>query len=102
MKDMTSELPLSAEDLGFRDELRTWLSEHLSSEFAGQHDRGGPDDDDNWELLRRWEKKLGAGGWLGISWPAEYGAATRRFPRRSCWPRNWRARAHLRVRPFTV
>ena len=32
--------------------MRTWLAEHLVGEFAGQADRGGPDDDDNWELRR--------------------------------------------------
>lgn len=66
-------LPLSAADVEFRDEVRTWLDEHLTGEFAGQADRGGPDDDDNWELRRAWEKELGAGNWLGMSWPVEYG-----------------------------
>ena len=41
--------------------------------FAGQFDRGGPDDDDNWELRRAWEHKLGEGNWLGLSWPKRYG-----------------------------
>ena len=66
-------LPLSTADVEFRDEVRTWLDEHLTGDFAGQADRGGPDDDDNWELRRAWEKELGAGNWLGMSWPVEYG-----------------------------
>jgi alkylation response protein AidB-like acyl-CoA dehydrogenase len=73
MTDHSAQLPLSAADLEFRDELRTWLNQHLVGDFVGQYDRGGPDDDDNWELRRLWEKQLAAGRWLGLSWPAEYG-----------------------------
>ncbi|WP_174183776.1 acyl-CoA dehydrogenase family protein [Nocardia barduliensis] len=73
MRDTTSDLPLTPEDLLFRDELRTWLREHLTGRFVNQHDRGGPDDDDNWELRRGWERELADGRWLGISWPSEYG-----------------------------
>jgi alkylation response protein AidB-like acyl-CoA dehydrogenase len=66
-------LPLDAADREFRDELRAWLDENLAGEFVGQFDRGGPDDDDNWELRRAWELKLGEGNWLGLSWPKRYG-----------------------------
>ncbi|MFI7167212.1 acyl-CoA dehydrogenase family protein [Rhodococcus erythropolis] len=69
----SSALPLSKSDLEFRDELRTWLDENLVGDFAGQAERGGPDDDDNWELRREWERLLGRSGWLGLSWPEEYG-----------------------------
>ncbi|MBS9376384.1 acyl-CoA dehydrogenase family protein [Rhodococcus sp. B50] len=72
-EDSFGELPLSDADREFRDEVRTWLKEHLTKEFSGQADRGGPDDDDNWELRRAWERELGAGNWLGLSWPREYG-----------------------------
>ena len=66
-------LPSSGADLEFRDELRTWLEENLVGDFVGQHDRGGPDDDDNWELRRAWEHELGQGNWLGLSWPKRFG-----------------------------
>src|SRR6266545_102568 len=66
-------LPLDAADREFRDELRAWLDENVVGDFAGQFDRGGPDDDDNWELRRAWEHKLGDGNWLGLSWPRRYG-----------------------------
>jgi len=71
--DSFASLPLSDADREFRDEVRTWLSEHLVGDFVGTADRGGPDDDDNWELRRAWEHELGEGNWLGLSWPAEYG-----------------------------
>ncbi|MHA4853655.1 MULTISPECIES: acyl-CoA dehydrogenase family protein [unclassified Rhodococcus (in: high G+C Gram-positive bacteria)] len=66
-------LTLSDADRDFREEVRTWFADHLTGEFAGQADRGGPDDDDNWELRRAWEHELGRGNWLGLSWPPEYG-----------------------------
>jgi alkylation response protein AidB-like acyl-CoA dehydrogenase len=68
-----SELPLSEADVDFRDEVRTWLDEHLVGDFRDQVHRGGPDDDDNWDLRRAWERELATGGWLGMSWPREFG-----------------------------
>ena len=73
MDDNGTALPLDAADREFRDELRAWLDENLVGDFVGQFDRGGPDDDDNWELRRAWERKLGEGNWLGLSWPRRYG-----------------------------
>ncbi|TAM65142.1 acyl-CoA dehydrogenase family protein [Mycobacterium sp.] len=71
--DSFASLPLSRADVEFRDEVRTWLDEHLTGDFVGTADRGGPDDDDNWALRRAWERELGRGNWLGLSWPATYG-----------------------------
>jgi alkylation response protein AidB-like acyl-CoA dehydrogenase len=71
--DHAVSLPTDAADREFVDELRTWLAEHLVGDFAGQADRGGPDDDDNWELRREWERLLGEGNWLGLSWPRRFG-----------------------------
>jgi alkylation response protein AidB-like acyl-CoA dehydrogenase len=71
--DSFATLPLSDADREFRDEVRTWLDEHLTGDYLGVADRGGPDDDDNWELRRAWERELGSGHWLGLSWPEEYG-----------------------------
>lgn len=56
-----------------REELRDWLAEHLVGEFARHPGIGGPTDDSFWELRLAWERELAAGGWLGITWPVEYG-----------------------------
>jgi alkylation response protein AidB-like acyl-CoA dehydrogenase len=56
-----------------REEIRDWLAEHLTGEFACHPGVGGPTDDSWWELRLAWERELAAGGWLGITWPVEYG-----------------------------
>ena len=50
-----------------------WLSEHLVGEFAAHRGVGSPTDDTAWEVRIAWEKELSAGGWLGLTWPREYG-----------------------------
>lgn len=57
----------------FRDEVRTWLSEHLVGEFAELGGRGGPADERGWETRIEWERTLGRDRWVGCSWPVEYG-----------------------------
>ena len=67
------DLSLSPEDLAFRDELRTWLHEHLVSEFKALGGVGGPADDTAWDVRLEWERELAAARWLNVSWPACYG-----------------------------
>ena len=57
MDDHGTALPLDATDRAFREELLEWLDANLVGEFTGQSHRGGPDDDDNWELRRAWEHR---------------------------------------------
>ncbi|BCQ07284.1 acyl-CoA dehydrogenase [Mycobacterium heckeshornense] len=57
----------------FRDEVRTWLAEHLVGEFAQHRGVGFAWDDAAWDVRLAWDKELAAGGWLCIGWPKEYG-----------------------------
>ncbi|MGH8972635.1 MAG: acyl-CoA dehydrogenase family protein [Acidimicrobiia bacterium] len=63
----------SLAEAAFRDEFRTWLGEHLTSEFAPLTGGRGVDREEYWDLALAWERKLGAAGWIGLSWPKEYG-----------------------------
>ncbi|MBV9412702.1 MAG: acyl-CoA dehydrogenase family protein [Acidimicrobiia bacterium] len=63
----------SAEDEAFREEVRSWLKEHLVGEFAAIGGSAGATDDSNWDLRLAWERKLGEAGWVGLGWPKEYG-----------------------------
>jgi alkylation response protein AidB-like acyl-CoA dehydrogenase len=63
----------SGQEERFRQTVREWLSEHLVGPVAGLgpgSDLGGPDE---FAIRQQWERELGAAGWIGIGWPAEYG-----------------------------
>ncbi|HEY2427907.1 MAG TPA: acyl-CoA dehydrogenase family protein [Acidimicrobiales bacterium] len=61
------------EDEQFREEVRTWLHDHLTGDFKALgtgNDLGGPD---QLAIRKGWEKELAAGGWVGLSWPRQQG-----------------------------
>ena len=65
---------LNPAERDFRDEVRTWLEEHLVGEFAGLRGRGGMGQEDiPAEQQIAWERELAGGGWLGIDFPAHLG-----------------------------
>jgi alkylation response protein AidB-like acyl-CoA dehydrogenase len=58
----------------FRDEVATWLAEHLTGEFAPLVGTGGPGrEHEHVELRMAWETELAAGKWIGLGWPTEVG-----------------------------
>jgi alkylation response protein AidB-like acyl-CoA dehydrogenase len=67
-------LAFSPEDEAFREEIRTWLQEHLAGDFAQLRGRGGLGDMDALiEGRIAWEHELAAGRWTCIGWPTEHG-----------------------------
>ena len=60
-------------EAAFRDEVRSWLSEHLVGEFAELGPGGGPADETGYDVRIEWERLLGKDRWVGLSWPEEYG-----------------------------
>src|SRR4051794_4649995 len=68
------DLRFSDEDNLFRQEIRAWLEDALSGDFAEVRGRGGPGDEGAaFDERMAWEKHLGANGWIGIGWPKEAG-----------------------------
>jgi alkylation response protein AidB-like acyl-CoA dehydrogenase len=64
----------SAEDEAFRAEIRGWLEEHLTGEWAELKGLGGPGKDhEAIEERLAWNRHLAAHGWTGIGWPEEHG-----------------------------
>ena len=64
----------SAADELFRQQVATWMQQHLTGEFAPLQFRGGPGDEDFAPHLRkRWEHALAKGGWIGAGWATEHG-----------------------------
>ncbi|MEC7649520.1 MAG: acyl-CoA dehydrogenase family protein [Pseudomonadota bacterium] len=65
------ELPPKAE--AFRHEVREFLAEAMETVSVDQRAR-------NWTAWNpEFSKKLGAKGWIGITWPKEYGGSERSF-----------------------
>lgn len=62
----------SPEQAAFRQEARKWLAQNVPQ---GIVERGFslPTDRHTLELLREWQRRLHAAGFLGINWPVEYG-----------------------------
>ncbi|WP_083419435.1 MULTISPECIES: acyl-CoA dehydrogenase family protein [unclassified Pseudofrankia] len=63
-----------AEASGFREEVRAWLADALTGEFAGARGLGGPGrEHEAFELRLGWERHLAAANWTCLSWPKEHG-----------------------------
>src|SRR6185312_17292252 len=59
----------------FRREFRAWLEANLTDDLKvedASDSRVAPDRE-TLERRRAWQKKMHAAGWVGISWPKEYG-----------------------------
>jgi alkylation response protein AidB-like acyl-CoA dehydrogenase len=67
------DIDFAPQESEFRDEVRQWLADHLVGEFDAHRGVGSPTDDTAWDVRVAWEKELAAGGWLGLTWPREYG-----------------------------
>jgi alkylation response protein AidB-like acyl-CoA dehydrogenase len=62
------DLTESPAEQAFREELRSWMAANAPAPFVGNtHGL------EYIEYLRKWQRTLADGGWLGITWPKEYG-----------------------------
>jgi alkylation response protein AidB-like acyl-CoA dehydrogenase len=57
----------------FRAQVRGWLRSRLTGRFEPLMGRGGPADEQMWELSLEWERELARGGWTALGWPREFG-----------------------------
>ncbi len=68
------DLSHSDEDEAFRAEIRRWLEEHLTGEFADIKGLGGPGKEhEAIEERLAWNRHLAEHGWTGVGWPKEHG-----------------------------
>ena len=68
------DLSYSPEDEAFRAEVRAWLEEALSGEYAGLRGLGGPGREHEAHDERlAWDRHLARHGWTCIGWPTEHG-----------------------------
>ena len=65
------DLNLTAEEIAFRDELRTWLADNVPEPWP--REKISEDPGPYWDYLRGWQRRLFDGGWAGVSWPKAFG-----------------------------
>jgi len=64
------DLAFTPDELGFREEIRTWVHAHLPQDISHKvHNALHLTRED----MQRWGKILGKKGWLGHAWPKEFG-----------------------------
>ena len=64
---------LTPEQIQFRDEVRTWLRANVPPDW-GNRPLFGPDSPEElYGFLRQWQRSLSDAGFLGLTWPKEYG-----------------------------
>ena len=62
----------SPEDEAFRSEFRAWLENNRQYATPAREPLAD-ESDGEWDARIRWHRKLNEGGWIGLSWPREYG-----------------------------
>jgi alkylation response protein AidB-like acyl-CoA dehydrogenase len=68
------DLSYSPEDEAFRAEVRSWLEDNLSGDFAELRGKGGPGrEHEAYDERVVWDRHLAKHGWTCIGWPEEYG-----------------------------
>ena len=68
--DMDFVYPPEAES--FREDVRGWLRDYLVGDYQSLG-TGTELGEDDWPLRMAWEREMGKGGWIGLSWPREFG-----------------------------
>jgi alkylation response protein AidB-like acyl-CoA dehydrogenase len=79
---LMSEERQATSDEAFRAELRAWLKENITEEFRESRDMTFQE---KVAVRRRWQKKLFDAGWIGVSWPKEYGGRGGTFSQASIY-----------------
>jgi alkylation response protein AidB-like acyl-CoA dehydrogenase len=88
----------SPEHAAFRAEFRQWLEDNLPPEICVDDaaDQRVAPDRETLEKRIAWQKKMHAAGWVGISWPKEYGGRGASFMQQVIFDEEYfRARAPI-------
>ena len=63
----------TAEQAAYRERVRTWLEEHRAEAPALRGEDAIEDEDERIAAHRAWQRRLAEAGFVGITWPEEYG-----------------------------
>ena len=64
------DLTPSPQEMEFRERARSWLAANSPPPFDGETSTSNPD---YVSYLRQWQRTLADAGWIGLTWPKEYG-----------------------------
>lgn len=67
------DLSFTPEHEAFRAEVRGWIADNLETTWAAAVHDPNNDQQALVEIRRAWQRKLNAGGYLGMGWPEEWG-----------------------------
>ena len=81
------------EQQAFRDEFRGWLARNLPPDLCldDPADDRVASDRETFERRRAWQKTMHEAGWVGISWPKEYGGRGATLIERVIWDEEYAA-----------
>ncbi len=91
------DLNFSAEDIAFRDEVRTFITENYPARLRGKQDEG---DELAKEDFLAWHKVLHAKGWVAPAWPVEYGGTGWNATQKYIWSEETARADCIRLMPF--
>jgi alkylation response protein AidB-like acyl-CoA dehydrogenase len=69
------DLTFSAEQEAWREEVRAFLAAELPPDFDWDSEYN--EDEEGWDFAIEFTRRLGAKGWIGLTWPEEYGGLGR-------------------------
>src|SRR6202167_3165946 len=69
----------SAEQEAYRAKVRAWLEANQPGKLESSDADSMGGDDPQWKRLKDWHKRLYKGGWMGLTWPKEYGGQKASF-----------------------
>jgi alkylation response protein AidB-like acyl-CoA dehydrogenase len=71
---------LTLEQQSFRDEVRDWLEKNLHGDWVARVRQGSDvPRPEAYELLRQWQRRMYEAGFVGLTWPKEYGGRSLTF-----------------------
>jgi alkylation response protein AidB-like acyl-CoA dehydrogenase len=81
------------EQQAFRNEFRAWLTKNLPPDLCldDAADDRVASDRETFERRRAWQKTMHEAGWVGISWPKEYGGRGATLIERVIWDEEYAA-----------
>ena len=67
----------SAAEIAYRDQARAWVEAHMPSWWQNREGDEFETEDATFDGIRRWHQELYDAGYVGVTWPVEYGGQGR-------------------------